>query len=376
MSRNLSWFDASELRHLLQAVGASDRRRSPSPFGDPDVPSTLSGNFVQTDRFSHIAERDPGRFASAASTQPGPPLPPARQEVPFDKKATRFSAGAVQAEPSEARPPRARTVRGTEWGGAAATRLRDQWDVAETASTGIDEGRPSSVAGHEMDPVDEPTSSYGRRAPPAEAPPRRPSTDPPPPPASVRVEALPFHSEQEEVPPPAVAAVEAPAPPEAPALREAPAPPEAPPAAPPPLQLPDGSMEEQLEAFVEWAQTASGFGAAALLDEQGLPLAVGGAWEGDDAFGFAFASTFGRATGLLSEVGRPPEAGHIASTHEAHRFAASWTMVGPRCWWLVLRGDLQAESSRAVAVGEAFHNLIAIMTAAPPPVDGPSDGSP
>lgn len=369
MSRNLSWFDVSELRHLLHAVGAPDRRRGSSLFDEGDVPSTLSGNYITTDRFSHIATQDPGRFASAASTQPGPP----QAQVPFDKKATRFSAGTTPGDerPSTPNPAPNPTMRGrpkaprtmdrlqgrlddgTEWGGSAA--LRDQWDAAERASTGMDERRPSSIA---ADSGEGPASSGQPPSDPVDAPlaARRPSTDPPPPPESVRAAALPFESDAAPS-----AGSSAGAPVEEPAEEE--------PMAPPPFQLPDGSMEEQLAAFVEWARSASGFGGVALLDGQGLPLAVGGDWHGDDAFGFAFASTFGRATGLLSEIGRPPEAGHIASTHQAHRFAASWTMVGRKGWWLVLRGDLQAEPSRAVAVGEAFHNLIGIMTSPVSPDD-------
>jgi hypothetical protein len=110
MSRSLSWFDEEALRKLLSGAGVRARPqhgvRAPMFVPGADAatpPSTLVGQFGHANRFADAGHAGMGRFAAAASTQPGPPpdaaLPlivedEAPAPKPFNPKATRLAAGS------------------------------------------------------------------------------------------------------------------------------------------------------------------------------------------------------------------------------------------------------------------------------------------
>jgi len=136
MSPSLSWFERDELSALLQQVGLPERSPAsdePKALMPPPLEALAAeGTYEVTveNRFRSMAKRDAGRFASSASTQPGPVPGPCDDD--FDKKATRLAAGQVtppvsfpqggtlvgEAPHTEDGPPPRK--RHSEWGGSAA----------------------------------------------------------------------------------------------------------------------------------------------------------------------------------------------------------------------------------------------------------------
>src|SRR5262245_32616223 len=116
MSRSLSWFDEEALRKLFSGAGARVRARQgvrgPTliTVTSSVTPSTLVGQFGHANRFA-TSPAAYGRFAAAASTQPGPPPDVEIPRIveggaPFDPKATRLAAGTSP-------PPDERAAAGT-----------------------------------------------------------------------------------------------------------------------------------------------------------------------------------------------------------------------------------------------------------------------
>lgn len=330
MSPSLSWFERDELFALLQQVGLPERRAAegeapPAPLPLDALGTEGSYEVTVDNRFRSLANVDAGRFASSASTQPGP-VPPSLVEDDFDKKATRLAAGQpappmsfpqggpppAKAPHTEDGPPPEPRKRHSEWGGAAAAHR-------ELAQGGA------------LEPLGKPAPRQrGKRGGTITAPPS--SSDP-------LSEDFPDSSDVASSRPEQIPAFVAPL----------------------------GPVELRLEALLQWCiglgAVAGGLQGAAVADQEGLPLAVkvlprAGAEEAAESPREAWlGGALEVALGYLESDG-PIREGRLSLQRVAGPLTVLWvpSVQGQR-WYLILWGD-DAPRDRAVhIILDAFREL-------------------